>query len=540
MELAGHKCVGFCEWDKFALASYTSMHLLTEEQRAYLSTLPFKERQNEIRKEVYRNGEWYAADIRTVHGWTVPKADLWCFGAPCQDFSVAGARAGLDGDRSGLVREVFRILEEMEEADRPEWLLYENVKGMLSSRSGLDYLSILLEMERLGYDVEWQVFNSKDWAVPQNRERVYTLGHFRDRGRSAVFPLAPADGENCSVIAQVGHLDGFIDNPYAYRVYDPAGVGPCLTGKSGGGTEPSIVLPMTERGEAASEISIVGLIGGSRSAHGFGEDGNRVMSVTGISPTVKAHVNKDPTKVAVPIIRVSASQDGKCFQCDHVSQCLSAGHGNCPKVVCPIGCIDPQGRTERCVAPSEQVPTLRAQSHGNQPEIVLSVLNPEKETTRQNGRRMKDNGEPSFTLTAQDRHGVAVNVYDAYNKNWIGTETCGTLTAHGNASPTAAGTFCPAIPVGDEPSKEHPGIYVRLTDELIVYAIWYERYQCYIAVRKLTPKECFRLQGWTDDYFERAAFVNSNNQLYKQAGNGVTVSVVYAIGYALSETETEE
>ena len=153
---------------------------------------------------------------------------------------------------------------------------------------------------------------------------------------------------------------------------------------------------------------------------------------------------------------------------------------------------------------------------------------------------MKDNGEPSFTLTAQDRHGVAVNDYDAYNKNWIGTETCGTLTAHGNASPTAAGTFCPAIPVGEEESEEHPGICVQLSEELIVYAIWYERYQCYIAIRKLTPKECFRLQGWTDDYYERAAFVNSNNQLYKQAGNGVTVSVVYAIGYALSEAETEE
>ena len=505
LELAGHKCVGFCEWDKFALASYTSMHLLTEEQRAYLSTLPFKERQTEIRKEVYRNGEWYAGDIRTVHGWTIPKADLWCFGAPCQDFSVAGDRAGLAGNRSSLVREVFRILEEMEEADRPEWLLYENVKGMLSSQSGLDYLSILLEMERLGYDVEWQVFNSKDWAVPQNRERVYTLGHFRNRGRSAILPLSPADGENCSVIAQVAHLDGSIDNPNAYRVFAASGVGPCLTGKSGGGTEPSIVLPIPECGSSESEISIVGLIGGSRAEHGFGEDENRVMSVTGISPTVKAHVNRDPVKVAVP-----------------------------------IECIDPQGRTERCAAPGEQVPTLRAQSHGNQPEIVLSVLNPEKESTRQNGRRLKDNGEPSFTLTAKDRHGIAVNVYDAYNKNWIGTETCGTLTAHGNASPTAAGTFCPAIPVGEEVAKERPGIYVQLTDEIIVYAIWYERYQCYIAIRKLTPKECFRLQGWTDDYFERAAFVNSNNQLYKQAGNGVTVSVVYAIGYALSEAETEE
>lgn len=448
LELAGHKCVGFCEWDKFALASYTSMHLLTDEQREHLSSLPFKERQNEVRKEVYRNGEWYAEDIRTVHGWTLPKADLWCFGAPCQDFSVAGARAGMAGERSSLVREVFRILGEMEEADRPEWLLYENVKGMLSSRSGLDYLSILLEMERLGYDVEWQIFNSKDWAVPQNRERVYTLGHFRNRGRSAVFPLAPADGENCSGIAQLAHLDGSIDNPNAYRVYAAKGIGPCLTGKSGGGTEPSIILSMAEAVKERANINIVGLIGGSRSDHGFGEDENRIMSTAGIAPTVKAHANKDPAKIAVP-----------------------------------IGCIDPQGR--------------------------------------------------------EKRNEVALNVYDAYNKNWIGTEICGTLTAHGNASPTAAGTFCPAFPVGENAYEAHPGIYVQITAELTVYAIWYERYQCYVAIRKLTPKECFRLQGWTDDYFERAAFVNSNNQLYKQAGNGVTVSVVYAIGYALADSETE-
>lgn len=362
----------------------------------------------------------------------------------------------------------------MEEADRPEWLLYENVKGMLSSRSGLDYLSILLEMERLGYDVEWQVFNSKDWAVPQNRERVYTLGHFRDRSGSAVFPLAPADGENCSFIEQVAHLDGSIDNPNAYRVYAASGIGPCLTGKSGGGTEPSIVLPLPEPGIAEPTINIVGLVGGSRAEYGYGEDENRVMSVTGISPTVKAHVNRDPVKVAVP-----------------------------------LGCIDPQGRTERCVAPVDQTPTLRAQSHGNQPEIVLSVLNPEKETTRQNGRRMKDNGEPSFTLTAQDRHGVAVNVYDAYNKNWIGTETCGTLTAHGNASPTAAGTFCPAIPVGEKETEEHPGIYIQLSEELIVYAIWYERYQCYIAIRNQAASDRMRLAELLNISKEQLSYITN-------------------------------
>ena len=73
------------------------------------------------------------------------------------------------------------------------------------------------------------------------------------------------------------------------------------------------------------------------------------------------------------------------------------------------------------------------------------------------------------------------------------------------------------------------GIFVQVSEELTVYAVWYEKYQCYIAIRRLTPKECFRLQGWTDDYFEKAAFVNSDSQLYKQAGNGVTVNVIEAI-----------
>lgn len=68
-----------------------------------------------------------------------------------------------------------------------------------------------------------------------------------------------------------------------------------------------------------------------------------------------------------------------------------------------------------------------------------------------------------------------------------------------------------------------------------VYAVYYPKYDCYIAIRKLTPKECFRLQGWTDDYFEKAAFVNSDSQLYKQAGNGVTVNVVQAIGERIKE-----
>lgn len=117
----------------------------------------------------------------------------------CQDFSVAGLRAGLDGDRSSLVREVFRILKERPADSRPEWLVYENVKGMLSSNQGWDFAAIQAEMGECGYDVTWQLFNSKDWGVPQNRERIYTVGHRRDRGDLDIFPI--------KVDAPLRHID---------------------------------------------------------------------------------------------------------------------------------------------------------------------------------------------------------------------------------------------------------------------------------------------------------------------------------------------
>jgi len=77
--------------------------------------------------------------------------------------------------------------------------------------------------------------------------------------------------------------------------------------------------------------------------------------------------------------------------------------------------------------------------------------------------------------------------------------------------------------------KHDAGVMIGLPDDGCAYAVWCEKYGCYVAVRRLTPRECFRLQGWEDVYFERAALVNSESQLYKQAGNGVTVPVVRAI-----------
>lgn len=84
------------------------------------------------------------------------------------------------------------------------------------------------------------------------------------------------------------------------------------------------------------------------------------------------------------------------------------------------------------------------------------------------------------------------------------------------------------------------GIVVEMPNGVHAYAVWYPKRQCYVAIRKLTPRECFRLQGWEDEQFDRAEFVNSDSQLYKQAGNGVTVNVVEVIGKRLKEIENEQ
>nr|DAO03900.1 MAG TPA: Cytosine specific methyltransferase [Caudoviricetes sp.] len=398
MEAAGHDCVGFCEFDKWAVASYTSMHLITEEQRQYLSTLTLKQRQKEILKDEYRNGEWYANDIRRMYAGDIPKADCWCFGFPCQDISVAGKQAGFQGNRSSLFFRVMYLIGQLKEEDKPTYLFIENVKNLLSVNGGWDFARLLIEMEQWGYDTEWQVLNSKDFRVPQNRERCFIIGHLRGRSTSKVFPIEGTDGENSVSLNLFGCLNG--RNSQRDRVHSGDGLAPTISTKPGGNTEPKISIP---------------------------------------------------------------------------------------------------------------------------------VLTPDRAEKRQNGRRSKEDGEPMFTLTGQDRHGIAIEVKEAtkqgYTECRVGIDSVNfsvpnSKTRRGRVGQENANTLDTSC---------NQGIFVQVSEELVAYAVWYEKYQCYIAARKLTPKECFRLQGWPDDYFGKAQFVNSDSQLYKQAGNGVTVTVIEAI-----------
>ena len=158
----------------------------------------------------------------------------------CQDVSVAGKMEGLDGKRSGLFYELIRLLQEQKEEDRPEWVFLENVKNLLAISRGWGMLSVLSELDEVGYDCQWYVFNSK-WYVPQNRERIFIVGHLRTKGATKVLFEQRTDEQNSSSVNQIGRCPGTNrDNPNQYRVYSVEGISPTLTKMDGGGREPLI------------------------------------------------------------------------------------------------------------------------------------------------------------------------------------------------------------------------------------------------------------------------------------------------------------
>lgn len=393
LEQAGHKCVGFCEFDKYARTAYKAMY--------------------------DTEGEWENHDVRTVKPYDVPTADLWCFGFPCQDISVAGKQKGLqEGERSGLFYEIMRLLAGRRQEDRPRWLLVENVKNLLSIGNGFDFARLLCEVGGYGYSLQWDTLNSKDFGVPQNRERVFIVCYLGNiRGRE-VFPIRPADGENPCELNEI--TQGVAD---AQRIYDGGGLARTLKGESGGQGGKTGLYAVKVLKPYGSTGGVCGL--------------KIAENKTGIASTCAARAYKG----------------------------ISRHNGNA------VVCMSIKGQQLQ-----EQItvtPTIDTDCRNNltRKQTCCAVLTPDREEKRQNGRRIKEPGEPSFTLTAQDRHGVA------------------------------------------------------LLDENI-------------RIRRLTPRECWRLQGFPDEYFDKARAAGiSDTQLYKQAGNGVTVNVARAIGERLKEIE---
>ena len=220
------KCIGYSEIDRYAKAIY---------RRHFPTHKDFGD----------------ATRIKTNE---FPNFDILVGGFPCQSFSIAGKRKGFNDTRGTLFFEIARVLQNK----RPRYFLLENVKGLLSHEKGKTLQTILEVLANLGYSIEWQVLNSKNFGVPQNRERVFFIGYLRETSRPKVFPITENDEENFKLYRQqVGTItarrgNNQSDGDYvvksrrealqeitknenqSYRVYDSKGIAKTLASNAGG------------------------------------------------------------------------------------------------------------------------------------------------------------------------------------------------------------------------------------------------------------------------------------------------------------------
>ena len=402
MESAGHECIGFCEIDKFARASYKAIH--------------------------NTEGEIELHDITTVSDESIRRigsVDIICGGFPCQAFSIAGNRRGFEDARGTLFFEIARFASIL----RPKYLFLENVKGLLNHDGGATFETILGALDELGYNVEWQNINSKNFGVPQNRERVFIVGHLRGERTRRIFPLGgESQSTSSQSVVKIGNVNPS-GNGMNGEVYQADGLAPTLTTNKGEGQKIAIPVLTPDRTDKR------------KNGRRFKSDGEPMFTLTaqdkhGILIAGKLSGNHD--------------QNSRVYDTDRLAPTLSTmqGGGQEPKII---------QRDHGC-------------NQGGEHDIA-----------------------PTLTSNSYQENNL-VKVVDFYNK--ITKDEVGTLTSSGGGSTVRAGGF-------------------GITDGY--------------RIRKLTPRECWRLQGFPDWAFDKAQKVSSNSQLYKQAGNSVTVSVIAAI-----------
>jgi len=356
----------------------------------------------------------------TIDETELPNFDLLVGGFPCQAFSVAGKQRGFNDTRGTLFFDVARILKHK----KPKHFILENVKGLLSHDSGRTFQTILKVLTDMRYLVQWEVCNSKNYGVPQNRERVYIIGHLRGNSRPEVFPIGKINEED-NRNNQPKEITK--DMSMAYRVYDTDGVSTTLRAVGGGvGAKTGLYQIVKRSGKVkADQKNASCLTGGARGDgnHSYTDwivqDGVMVTEATKKGYAVAEE--GDSINLSVPNSKTRRGRVGK-----QVAQTLDTG----------------------------------MQQYTIQTGVeVRACLTPDRLNKKQNGRRFKDNEEPMFTLTGQDKHGVMINS----------------------------------------------------------------------SIRRLTPLECERLQGFPDGWTEGV----SDTQRYKCLGNAVTTNVVCEIAKRL-------
>lgn len=394
-QIPGTECVGHCEIDVHADKSYRALF--------------------------HTEGEWFCNDARQIDTAGLPDFDLVCGGFPCQSFSIAGHRKGFEDTRGALFFEIARILK----ARKPPFVLLENVPGLLSHDEGRTFAVILGALSRLGYHVEWQVLNSKDFGVPQSRQRVFIVGYLGAGCAGKILPILGTNG--ASLIQVLGGAQGS-------RVYDPEGIACTQAAQAGGmGGKTGLYAVGFNRKD--------GITHGLKEAYALNASNFRGL-------------NRNQSQTAV------LKTDDASF----IDLCA----GN-PKLTDTARCVTANyGKTTLCYHKGERSGVLETDG-------VLLI----KEATKCGFKpaNIGDTVDLSYATSNTRRGRVGRDVAHTLDTG----STQGVVTLSGR-------------------------------------------------IRKLTPRECFRLQGYREDQIDKILAITSDSQAYKQAGNGVTVNVVYAIG----------
>ena len=186
LERLGHECIYANDFNKYAAQIYDKNFSSLKQSKGFQPWINNGYGPNDGNERVGTQPLIDTRDITKVDEKEIPKHDLLVGGFPCQSFSIAGKRRGFEDTRGTMFFEVARILK----YHQPRLFILENVKGLLSHDSGRTFKVIISTLVELGYDLQWQVLNSKNFGVPQNRERVLLVGHLRGTPRPQVFPLA--------------------------------------------------------------------------------------------------------------------------------------------------------------------------------------------------------------------------------------------------------------------------------------------------------------------------------------------------------------
>lgn len=413
-------------------------------------------------------------DITKVDTSKLPHIDMICYGFPCQDISLAGLQKGLfneDGSktRSGLFFEALRIIEDT----KPAVAIAENVKNLTSKKFAEQFEIVLNSLDNAGYNNYWQVLNAKDYGVPQNRERVFIVSIRKD--------LDPGNFKFPKPFELMLRLKDLLENEVDEKYY--------LSDK------------IQERFKVTDDTfskNVVGTTIGDECTR-IGER-DLVYQTNSIMGTLNATDYKQPKQIIdVEAIRVKeATKQGYA----------EAYEGD------SINLEQPNSKTRRGRVGKQVAQTLTTSP---QQGVVEPAWNKNKNVTLDTYIDMALESGCELPC-AVDEQNVTINTKG----------TVGTITTNGSSAKRNNRVLVPVNPMPDGTCRTIKNQYYKTSQAN------YERtgsmgatgVNTGLRIRKLTPLECYRLMGFDDEDFYKAEKVNSNTQLYKQAGNSIVVDVL--------------